>query len=112
MAGLKMPNERLLDYDPVTGAKQWFSYDDDTDTMRIRYEEDVQDILEANKRAQNESFDKRDDVWHAANIPNTIIMKWKLEHGIELWNPDHKEGVRRLLNSDEYRYLRVKNFIL
>lgn len=111
MAGLKV-SERLLDYDPLSGAKQWFSYDEDTDTMRIRYEEDVSATLDYNKSKQAESFDKRDDVWHAAKIPNTVIMKWKLEHGVELWNPDHKEGVRRLLNSDEYRYLRVHNFIM
>ena len=113
MAGPKVPSERLLDYDPLSGAKQWFSYDDENGgTMRIRYEEDITAVVEANKEAQKTGFDKRNDVWHAANIPNTIIMKWKLEHGVELWNPDHKDGVKRLLNSDDYRYLRVKNFIL
>lgn len=105
-------SERLLDYDPHTGAKHWFSYDEDTDTMRIRTEEDVQDIIDFNKEKQAEGFDRKSEVWHAAKIPNTIILKWKLEHGVELWNPDHREAVRRLLNSNEYRYLRVNHFIM
>jgi len=107
-----VPDERLLDYDPLTGQKQWFSYDADTDTMRIRYEEDVEATLDANKAQHTEGFDKRQDIWHAARIPNTIILKWKLEHGVELWNPDHKDAVRKLLNSNEYRYLRTNEFIL
>jgi hypothetical protein len=51
-------------------------------------------------------------MWHAARIPLVIMMEWVSKHGIEAWNPSHKAGVRRLLNSNEYRYLRVNNFIM
>ncbi len=108
-----MLDERLLDYDPSTGMKTWFSSsDDDCGTWNLRYEQDVSPLLDANKAAQNESFDKRADMWHAASIPNVVLMEWITKHGIEYWNPNHRDGVKRLLNSDEYRHLRVKNFII
>jgi len=105
--------ERLLDYDRDTGLKTWFSSsDDDGGTWNLRYEQDASPILDRNKASQAEGFDKRSDMWHAAHIPTIVMLEWKHKHGVELWNPNHKEGVRRLLNSDEYRYLRVKNFII
>jgi hypothetical protein len=108
-----MLDERLLDYDPSTGMKTWFSSsDDDGGTWNLRYEQDVSPLLDANKSAQVDSWDKRADMWHAASIPNVVLMEWVVKHGIEYWNPNHKEGVKRLLNSDEYRHLRVRNFII
>lgn len=107
-----MPDEKLLGYDPATGMKEWFSSDDDGDTWRIRYEQDVSPLLDANKEAQAESWDRRSEMWHAASIPNVVLMEWVTKHGIQYWNPNHKDGVKRLLNSDEYRYLRVREFII
>lgn len=105
--------ERLFDYDAHTGTKTWFSSDDeDGGTWRFRYEQDVSPILDRNKEAQSESFDKRSEMWHAASIPNVVLMEWMTKHGVRYWDPNHREGVRRLLNSDEYRHLRVKNFII
>ena len=107
-----MPDERLLDYDPVSGEKQWFSEDDNGECF-IRYEQDISAVLDYNKERQaNNDLDKRAEMWHAATIPNVILMEWKNKHGVEFWNADHKAGVKRLLNSDEYRYLRVNNFII
>jgi len=108
-----MLDERLFDYDPASGMKTWFSSsDEDGETWRFRYEQDVSSTLDACKAAQNESFDKTQDMWHAAHVPNIVIMKWMTEHGVDFYNPNHKDGVKRLLNSDEYRYLRVRNFII
>lgn len=108
-----MGDERLLDYDPHTGMKTWFSSsDDDGGTWNLRYEQDVSPLLDANKEAQAESWDRRSEMWHAASIPNVVLMEWITKHGIEYFNPNHKEGVKRLLNSDEYRYLRVREFII
>lgn len=105
-------SERLLDYDPVTGLKEWFSTDADGNSF-IRYEQDVQANLDFCKEKQADgTWDKRADMWHAANIPIGIQYDWIVKHGVNLWNPEHKDGVRRLLNSDEYRYLRVNHFII
>lgn len=108
-----MLDERLLDYDPATGLKTWFSSsDDDGGTWNVRYEQDTSPLIDANKSAQTESWDKREDMWHAASVPTVVMYEWAHKFGVEMWNPAHKDGVRRLLNHPDYRYLRVRNFII
>jgi len=108
-----MGGERLFDYDPATGVRTWFSSsDEDGGTWKFRREQDVSPILDANKEAQTDSWDKRSEMWHAAHIPTLVMYEWATKHGVEMWNPEHKDGVKRLLNDPEYRYLRVRNFIL
>lgn len=105
--------ERLLDYSPETGMKTWFSSsDEDGGTWNLRYEQDTSPILDRNKESQAEGFDKRSDMWHAASVPNVVLMEWLTKHGVRYWDRNHAPAVKRLLNSDEYRYLRVKNFIM
>ncbi len=105
--------ERLLDHDPLTGVRTWFSSSNDNGgTWNIRYEQDVSPILDENKSAQAESFDKREDFWHAAKVPNVVLMEWVTKHGVRYWDKNHAPAVKRLLNSDEYRYLRVNHFYL
>lgn len=107
-------SERLFDYDPATGLRTWFSSsDEDGGTWRFRYEQDdMSPLLDQNKSSQADGFDKRSDMWHAAKIPVGIMYEWKAKHGVEVWNPAHKDGVRRLLNDPDYRYLRVNHFIM
>jgi len=106
-------DEKLLDYNPATGLKTWFSSsEEDGETWRIRYEQDATSLLDANKEAQSEGFDKSQDMWHAASIPAIVLYEWMHKHGVNYYDPNHKEGVKRLLNSDEYRWCRVKNFII
>jgi len=107
-----MPDWRLIDTNEITGLKTYSWMDEATGECFYRYEQDIEGALEANKAAQNEGFDKRADMWHAAHVPDVVQLEWKAKYGVELWNPDHKEAVKRLLNSNEYRYLRVKNFII
>jgi hypothetical protein len=38
-----------------------------------------------------------------------IIEKWKVEEGIDVFNPDHINRVRAKLNSNEYKYLRTSS---
>mgnify|MGYP005991742311 CR=1 FL=1 len=105
--------ERLLDHDPLTGVKTWFSSSEEAGgTWNLRYEQDASPILDHNKEMQSEGFDKRSEMWHAAKVPTVVLLEWMTKHGVRAWDPNHKEGVRRLLNSDEYRHLRVKHFIL
>lgn len=99
-------NELLLGWDKASGLKEWISTDEQTGESFIRYEQDVQALLDDNRRASNEGLDKRSDMWHVASVPNVILMKWLTEHGVDFWNPDHKDGVRKLLNSYEYSYLK------
>jgi hypothetical protein len=107
-------SERLLSYDPATGMKVYHLHDNESEatSFGLRYEQDVQPVLDYNKEAQNEGFDRRSDMWHAAKVPAVILMEWLTKHGVRYWDKNHAPAVRRLLNSDEYRHLRVKHFIM
>lgn len=75
-------------------------------------EHDVAPVIEHNKALQNEGFDKSSEMWHAASIPIGIQYEWLDKYGVDFWNKNHKPAVMKLLNSNEYRYLRVNNFII
>ena len=105
-------SERLFDVCPLSGMKTFFSTEDDGDTWNFRREQDVSLALDCNKASQSAGFDKRQDTWHAAHIPPVIIYDWLHKHGVNIFNPDHEDGVKRLLNDPDYRYLRVNHFIM
>jgi hypothetical protein len=104
--------KRLLDYDPFTGLMTFHDYDETEDKTFISYEQDVEPILERNKRAQNEATGRMGDMVHVASIPSSIQLKWLIEHGVDITNKDHMPRVARLLNSSEYRYLKVRDIII
>ena len=70
---------------------------------------DVEPILEHNKAlySMNDGYSPGREWRRAASIPMAIIEKWRNEHGIDVFNPDHMPAVRRLLNSNEYAFLRT-----
>lgn len=106
-------SEQLLDFNPATGMKTWFSSsEDDGGTWQVRYEQDTAPILDQNKSAQADGFDRRGDMWHAAKVPTVVLMEWVVKHGVRAWDKNHAPAVRRLLDSNEYRYLRVNHFMM
>lgn len=111
-----MADWELIDSCPEMGLRKYIRAGDEPDSVDVRYEGISQPIIEQNKRTQNEGFDRRADMWHAAKIPAIVMFKWLTEHGVNAWDyakdPDVRKKVNALLNSDEYRYLRVQNFII
>ena len=97
--------KRLLDYDPLSGMKTWHDYDESTDTTIISYEGDSQGVLDQCKEDNNHADRKLRPLTHVARVPPEIQMKWYIEHGVAMWNPDHKKAVNRLLDGD-YKYLK------
>ena len=104
--------KRLLDFDPFTGMETWHDYDETTHETRLHYKQDVEPQLDANKRAANDASGPMGDMVHVASIPASIQMKWLVEKGVDLLNPDHKRAVAKLLDDPDYRYLKVRNIIL
>ncbi|HET7154984.1 MAG TPA: hypothetical protein VFI87_06415, partial [Hyphomicrobiaceae bacterium] len=85
-----MSDWELLDYNEHTGLRKWMGYDEGTDEVLISYDQDKaaeQTILDRNKSTQNESFDKRSEMWHAAHIPVGVMFEWLTKHGVDAWNP-------------------------
>lgn len=105
-------NRELLDVDPLTGVRQYFGWDADGNEYLIDEIDRslTSQVIEQNKRI--EGAGKGKDMWLAASIPPEVQFEWLDKFGVEFWNPAHKDGVKRLLNSNEYRYLRVNHFIM
>lgn len=111
--------KRLLDYDPLTKTETWHDYDESTDITTIAEIQDVEPALESNKAVRNydvggamglNEYSKqgiKNDWWHVASIPNSLIIKWKKEKGIDVFNKHQWNEVKKLLNDSGYAYLRT-----
>jgi hypothetical protein len=104
---------RLLDYDPLTGVSTYFSYENSTDTMFLTSEQDVAPILDGIAARRNDGDYSRngikDDWWHYARLPLTVIMEMKTKHGVDLMAPkvDWKSALK-IINR-EYPLLKTTN---
>lgn len=101
---------RLLDRDPISGLTEYHCYDPASDTTIIETVQDVEPVLERNKALQSADdggWSPTRDLRRAATIPDVIILKWRNEEGIDVFDPDHWPAVKRKLNSSEYRWLRT-----
>jgi len=111
--------KRLLDYDADTGIQTWHDYDHHTKETVIAEVQDVAPVLEANKAARNQGNGGakglnevaqrgiKNNWWHAASVPNSVILKWKKELGVDIYNKDHLPAVKKLLNDRDWAYLRT-----
>lgn len=111
--------KRLLDYDRLTRTAVYHEYDEANKQTIIEEIQDVEPILETNKRIQTHDAGgamglteySRKGIkkgwWHVASIPNGVILRWKKEKGIDVFNKDHWKAVVKLLNDPEWRYLRT-----
>ncbi|WP_119461847.1 hypothetical protein [Rhodospirillaceae bacterium SYSU D60014] len=102
--------KRVLGFDPLTGLLEYHSYDPLTGRTTIESVQDVAPVLERNKALQtadDQGWSRTREVRRAAAIPDIIILKWRSEDGIDLFDRNHWPAVRRKLNSSEYRYLRT-----
>jgi len=101
----------LFSYDPLTGMRVWFDYNDLTDDATLEYEQDCEPILEANKAmANSDEYTKegmKRDMWHYASIPAALQMKWLLEDGIDVYDDNAWPQIFRKLNDPQYRYLKT-----
>lgn len=85
--------------------------DKSTGKIAIRRVQDVEDIIENNKKLQNEPQPILDGFHHIADIPCIFIEKWCNEKGIsyrELMSDDGFEHVvKRMLRDPDYMWLRT-----
>jgi hypothetical protein len=104
---------RLLSENPLSGVKVYHDWDDDAQQHIFRTDIDrivSKAVVERNKAIEGHNMGK--EMRLAASIPPEVQFEWLDKFGIEFWNPAHADGVKRLLNSNEYRYLRVNHFML
>ena len=95
----------MIDDGSFNGLRKWLrATDEDEGSVQVQYE-DISggQVIERNKAA--EGPDKRSDMWHVGSIPASVGMKWLVEEGLDVWNPDHRPAVMRKLMDSDYRYL-------
>lgn len=83
---------------------------DNIDGLAFITTQDVEPILDRNKELFNNGsrgYTPSRDFRHIAEIPLVVAEIWKNVHGVDCFNKDHAEGVRRLLNDPQYLYLRT-----
>ena len=104
-------SRRLIDHNTYTGQSTWHHYDHGTGQTHIETTQDVQSILDNNKRIQNSNaadIGRKNGIMLFATIPNNVIVKLKQEKGIDVFNKDDYKKLERLIDRDpEYKYLRT-----
>lgn len=102
-------HKRLLSV--VGGLKTFHYYDTATDLSWTSTEQDHNPIIDANKEMANDGdYSKqgiKKDWWHAARIPNALIMKWLIEDKINVFDPNHWPKVQKRLHDPDYRFLKT-----
>lgn len=85
---------------------------DSDGNVTITTEQDCEPILDGNRELANGGFSRRQDMWPVASIPLNLIEKWRNEEGIDVFDPNCADALKRKLNSIEYRYLRTGEHVL
>lgn len=95
------------------GVTEWFNYDFANGSMTIEVVQDVEPILDANRKlAADEGYTKhgiKNEMWHYASIPVVVQQQWLNTYGIDQWpmKQGNEKLLMRLLNSPDYKYLKV-----
>lgn len=104
---------REISVNPLSGVKTFWEWDDAAQEHVFVSQIDqtlTKAVVERNKALEGQGMGK--DMRLAASIPPEVQFEWLHKYGVEFWNPDHADGVKRLLNDPDYRYLRVNHFIM
>lgn len=104
-------SRRLLSSDPYTGIDTFHEYDPQSDETRIIHIGDSEPYLEQNKREANDTDYTRQGIknewWKYASIPPAVQVKWLVEHGVDVYNPNHGKEILALVNHPDYKYLKT-----
>lgn len=83
-----------------------YHYDQLEDKLHIEQVQDVQPILEANKRAFNDSSGFKSEVFNKkASIPTVVLMDWLKRNGLTYQDFMNDEKVlKRFLNDPDHKF--------
>jgi len=100
--------KRLLEIQ-ADGITEIFHMDELTGEITIERVQDVEPVIEANKRAQTagDGFSPSRDFRQIAEIPLGVVEFWRTMLGVDIFNRDHWPAVKRLLRNSEWRHLRT-----
>ena len=87
---------------------------DDDGRLIVERIQDVEPILERNKRLLNSGHDgytPSRDMKHVGHIPNVVIEQW-MKEGVNIFDPNDAPEVERRLNSSEWAFLRTSGGVI
>jgi len=95
--------------DPI---KTKFRYDHNEDKVILQNVQDVEPLLELNKKEANGDSmygigENAAGMRKVASIPLVVIEKWKRELGVDIMNKNDWPKIKQLLNDPENRFLRT-----
>lgn len=101
--------------DPALGIRRFWR-DNGDGTASIVTQQDVGEVVDhARKRANAQNYSPgrfMGDKWaaSAAIIPAGVQLKWLNEEGLDVFNPDHADRLKKKLNDPEWAWLRTNRF--
>ena len=102
--------KQILDYDPDTHTTQYHDYDPVTDITIIETVQDVEPYLKRNNELRkNADYTKqgiKNEFWHYASIPNSVIDIMSDKYDLDVFNKDQMKDVVKVINRD-FPYLKV-----
>lgn len=104
-----MSIKRFFDYDHETNQTEFFHYDEGTGDFAIETIQNVEPIIENNKRQYNDGdgYTPSRDMRKVASIPLIVLEMWKNEKGINWMDKNDWPKIKQLLNDPDWRYLRT-----
>ena len=98
-----------------SNIREKLHYDEASGDLAFQITGDVQANIDRNNRertAGNNGYGPTRE-WHkAASIPVTVQYEWIQKFGVDPLRKENEALLKRLLNSNEYRYLRTSEIIL
>ena len=102
-----MSKKRLLDYED--GVATYHLYDEENDKTVIQTVQDVEPLLDINKRALENSDPRwKGDMHHVASIPLVVYEAWWREFGGDPMSEEHLPKTIAKLNNKDWCKLRTK----
>lgn len=99
--------KRLLDV--TDGIAQYHMYDEANDKTIIQTVQDVEPLLDINKRAlANSDPGWQGDFHHVASIPLVVVEQWWAELGSDPFSEENRTWLIARLNSKDWCKLRTK----
>jgi hypothetical protein len=101
-----MIEKKLFDVNAQQGITRTWHYNTDNDEVTIQTQQDVTDVIEANKAIYNAVDEKANwtGEWHlVASIPEALYYKMKAEGKI-----DDQEYMKKWLNDSDNQFFRTR----
>lgn len=107
-------SKRLLEYDAERGLRIDFEKMEGGG-FALHYTQDAEPILDSNKAKQSlgrEYYAHDNEMWRVASVPIGVQYEWITKFGVDPLAQGNEDLLRRLLNSNEYRYLKTAEVII